>query len=152
MREKKRLLSDAKGTPSVTGIDEQIVAEHRRIRDLTHQLDDTSGLRELLTGLAELRAALVAHFLREEEAEGLFDMIRSMAPRLLERMTQLEHEHQSILEDIDALGARARACLAGPVAEVLGEARAVTRRLRNHEAAEDEVLLDTVYNDLGQGG
>ena len=144
-------MSDPSGTPSVTGIDEQIVAEHRRIRDLTRQLDETSELRELLTRLAQLRVELVAHFLREEEVEGLFNMIRSMAPRLLGRMAQLETEHYTFLDDIDVLGARARACLTGPVAEVLREAHALTRRLRNHEAAEDEVLLDTLYNDLGQG-
>ena len=89
--------------------------------------------------------------MREETAEGLYNMIRSMAPRLLGRMAQLEKEHQTFLDDIDLLGTRARECLAGPVAEVLREAQALTRRLRKHEAAEDEVLLDTLYNDLGQG-
>jgi hypothetical protein len=151
MPEEEGLMNDPIGTPSVTGIDEQIVAEHRRIRDLTRQMDDAGDLRELLTRLAELRSALVGHFLSEEAAEGLYDMIRSMAPRLLGRMAQLEKEHPTFLADIDALAAGARACLAGPVAEVLGEAQALSRRLRNHEAAEDEVMLDTLYNDLGQG-
>ncbi len=144
-------MNDPSGTPSVTGIDEQILAEHRRIRDFTHQLENVGELRELLTRLAELRVALVAHFLGEEAAEGLYDMIRSMSPRLLGRVAQLEKEHQTFLADIDALAARARACLAGPVAELLGHAQGLARRLRNHEAAEDEVMLDTLYTDLGQG-
>jgi hemerythrin HHE cation binding domain-containing protein len=145
------LMGDPGGKHSVAGVDEQIVAEHRRIRELARQLDHAPELRELLTRLAELRGMLVAHFLREEAAEGLYNMIRSMAPRLLGRMAQLEKEHQTFLDDIDKLGTRARECLAGPVAEVLREAQALTRRLRKHEAAEDEVLLDTLYTDLGQG-
>ena len=32
-----------------------------------------------------------------------------------------------------------------------GDARALARRLRTHEAAEDEILFDTLYGDLGQG-
>jgi hypothetical protein len=144
-------MSDPSSTPSVTGIDAQTLAEHRRIRDLTSQLENNSELRELLTHLAELRLALVPHFFGEEAPDGLYAMIRSMAPRLLGRLDQLEREHQAFLGDIDALAARARLCLAGPVAEVLGEARALARRLRNHEAAEDDILLDTMYTDLGQG-
>lgn len=136
----------------MAGIDAQILAEHRRIRDLTRRLESNTGeLHELLTRLAELRSALVAHFVVEEAPDGFYDMIRSMAPRQLGRVDQLKKEHQAFLADIEALAARARACLAGPVAEVLGEAQALARWLRSHEAAEDDVLLDTVYNDLGQG-
>ena len=145
-------MGDPRSTPSVVGIDAQILAEHRRIHDLTRQLENNTGeLRELLTRLAELRSALVAHFLGEEAAGGFYDTIRSMAPSQLGRVDQLEKEHAAFLADIDALAARTRACLAGPVAEVLGEACALARRLSNHEAAEDEVLLDTLYVDLGHG-
>jgi Hemerythrin HHE cation binding domain len=144
-------MSDSSGTSPVAGIDAQILAEHRHIGDLAGQIDTTGELGDLLTRLAALRSALLPHFLVEEAADGFYDMIRSMAPRLLGRMDQLEREHQALLADIDALTARARACLAGPVAEVLADAHRLTRRLRNHEAAEDEILLDTMYTDLGQG-
>ncbi len=144
-------MNDPSAMPPVSGIDPQILAEHRRIRDLTRQLKETSELRVLLTRLAEFRAVLVAHFLGEEATDGLYDTIRSMSPRLLGRVDQLEKEHQAILVAVDALAERARACLAGPVADVLGEARALARRVSNHETAEDNVLLDTVYTDLGQG-
>ena len=144
-------MSDPSSTPPVTGIDAGILAEHRRIRDLTYKLENTGELHELLARLDEFRSALVPHFLGEESVDGLYDMIRSMAPRQLSQVNRLEREHQAFLADIDALATRALACLAGPVAEVLGLACALARRLRNHEAAEDDLLLDTLYSDLGQG-
>ena len=36
-------------------------------------------------------------------------------------------------------------------ATALAEARALGRRLRTHEAAEDSRLVDTLYDDSGQG-
>ncbi len=144
-------MSDPSTTPPVTGIDARILAEHRRIRDLTRQVENASELRELLARLAELRSLLVAHFVAEEAEGGLYDGIRSLAPRQMGRVDQLEREHQVFLADIDRLAARAKTCLAGPMAEVLGEGRALARGLRDHEAAEDDILLDTLYTDLGQG-
>ena len=144
-------MNEPNSTPPVSGVDEQILAQHRRIRDLTRQLENTGELREFLARLDDLRSALIEHFLGEEAAGGFYDTIRSMTPRQLALVDQLEKEHEAFLASIDALAARARACLAGPVAEVLGEARVLTSRLREHEAAEDNVLIDTLYADLGQG-
>lgn len=144
-------MSDPSTTPPTAGVEPQILAEHRRIRDLTRQIENTGELRELLIRLAEFRSVLVAHFFSEEAEAGFYDTIRSMTPRQPGRVAQLEKEHQALLADLDALAAGARACLAGPVAEVLGGARALTCRLRDHEAAEDDILLDAVYTDLGQG-
>ncbi len=144
-------MNDPHSTPPVVGMDAQLLAEHRRIRELGRHIENTGELRELLTRLAAFRSALVAHFLSEEAADGFYDTVRSMVPRQIGRVDQLEREHPAFLGDIDALAARAHACLAGPVAEVLGDARALARRLRNHEAAEDEILFDTLYGDLGQG-
>ncbi|MBI2527152.1 MAG: hemerythrin domain-containing protein [Candidatus Rokubacteria bacterium] len=144
-------MSDPENTSAVTAGDQQLLAEHRRIRELTRRLEETGNLGELLTRLTEFRAAVVAHFLSEEAADGFYDTVRSMAPRQIGRVDQLEREHQALLADIDALAARALACLAGPVAEVLRGAPTLARRLRHHEAAEDEILFDTLYGDLGQG-
>jgi hemerythrin-like domain-containing protein len=132
-------------------MNDQLLAEHRLIREFTRQFENASELRALLTVLAEARPTLVAHFATEEEDEGFYDRVRSMAPNCIERVDRLEREHQAFLKDLDALVARSQACLAGPVAEILGDARLLAQRLRRHEVAEDEIVVDTLYGDLGQG-
>jgi hemerythrin-like domain-containing protein len=141
----------ASGEPQLTAVGESVLAEHRQIRDLSHEIESTSDLLQLLSRLQHFRSVLVTHFLAEEAVGGFYDTLRSMAPRQIRMVYQLEHEHGALLADIDRVVERARACLAGPVAAVLAEAGAVVRRLQTHETAEDDVLLDTLYVDLGQG-
>lgn len=137
-------------TPAPT-MNERWLAEHRRIRELTNQFERAAELRELLAILGEARPNLVAHFLGEEADEGFFARVRSTAPNESQRVDRLERQHQAFLADLDGLTARAQACLAGPVAEILGDARSLAKRLREHEVAEDTVVADTLYGDLGQG-
>jgi hypothetical protein len=138
-------------TPSASGISPELLAEHFRIRDLTRQLGKARDLHELLTRLAHLRPLLVAHFGREEGPGGLFDTIRSMGLDHVGRLDRFAGEHQSLLADLDALVACAQACLAGPVAEILRDGQALASKVRRHEAAEDNLLLDTLYTDFGSG-
>jgi len=144
-------MAGATGKPPVTGAEAQLLAEHRRIRNLTRQIEGSRDLPELLQRLQEFRTLLVPHFLGEEAIDGLYDIIRRMSPRQLARVDDLEKEHRAFLAAIDEVAERARACLAGPVAAVLTEARALARRVRDHEAREDALLLDTMYVDLGHG-
>jgi hypothetical protein len=135
----------------ISGVDARILAEHRRIRDTVRRLEETPDLGELLMRLADFRGLLVVHFPAEEAPDGFFDAIRSTAPRHLGRLEELRREHAMLLASVDAVAARVRACLAGPVAEVIEEARNLARGVRRHEAAEDELLVDSFYTDLGQG-
>jgi hypothetical protein len=97
-----------------------------------------------------LRAALVPHFQAEETAGGFFDVVRDAAPRHLGRVAQLAREHEAFLAGIDDLVAGARACLAGPVAQVLTQAEQLAGRLRAHEAGENELMIDALYVDIGE--
>lgn len=144
-------MADPDTTRPAAGIDPEIAADHRRIRDASRHIRDAADLGQLLVHLAEFRAVLAVHFSREEADDGFYDMVKSMSPRLLGAVDRLEHEHALILAEVDRLSDLARQCLAGPVAEVLARARALGNRLRRHEAAEDRILLDTFYTDLGQG-
>jgi hypothetical protein len=56
----------------------------------------------------------------------------------------------AFLSDVDGLVARAQACLAG-AAQILGDARSLAQRIRKHEVAEDQIVADSLYGDLGQG-
>jgi uncharacterized protein YhaN len=145
-------MTDAGGKPPATGVEEQILAEHRNIRELGQRIENSRGLVELLELLQEFRTLLERHFVSEEAPDGFFDALRNTACRPLTKVDQLEKEHWALLTQLDRVSQGARVCLAGPVAAVLTEARALTRRIRAHEAAEDALLLDTVYTDLGQGG
>jgi|GEM_PF-2277543 len=144
-------MADPGGRPPVTGAEEELLAEHRRIRDLTRQIETVSDLRELLRLLQDFRALLVPHFLAEEGTDGFYEIIRRMSPRQLALADALEREHFAFLVEIDRVAERARACLAGPVAAVLAEARMLAHRVTEHEAREDNLLLDTMYVDLGHG-
>jgi hypothetical protein len=144
-------MAEASDSPKLAGTDARILAEHRRIRDLTQQIESAGDLPELLGHLEPFRSLLELHFMGEEVADGLYDAIRAMAPRQIARLSQLEKEHRAFLADLDRVADHARQCLAGPVADVLNEARGVVQRLLAHERAEDDVLMDTMYTDLGQG-
>ena len=144
-------MARASGKPPVTGADEQLLVEHRRIRDLTRRIENSRDLPELLRRLQEFRSLLVPHFLGEEAPDGFYDTIRRMSPRQLARVDQLEKEHPAFLAEIDRVAERARACLAGPVAAVLAEARTLVHRMSEHEACEDDLLIETIYVDLGHG-
>jgi hypothetical protein len=135
----------------VQGVDEQILAEHNRIHELNDQLQATSAMPDLLACIAELRATLVRHFAVEEEPGGFFDTVRELEPGHHARIDALEKEHAVLLAALDALAERCAACI-GTIASVQGDARALGHRLAAHEAAEDHVLIDTMYTDLGQAG
>lgn len=138
--------------PSPVAAAEQLLAEHRRVQEAIASLRRAEDLRELARQARELRTLLVGHFLAEEVPGSFYDWVRTAATRHLERLSRLLAEHEALLAELDALAARAEACLAGPVAAVLTEARRFADRLERHERAEDEVLVDTLYTDLGQGG
>jgi hypothetical protein len=144
-------MTDRQQSSFATGIDERILSEHNRIQELNRQLQTCSDLTALLACVVELRAFLVRHFAAEEEPGGFFDTVRDLAPGHHARVDALEREHAVMLAELDALAARANACL-GAIAAVQGDARAVGHRLAAHETAEDHVLIDTMYTDLGQAG
>jgi uncharacterized protein (UPF0262 family) len=144
-------MSDPGSSVPATGLEGDILAEHRVIRELTQQLEKLNGLHELLVHLTQLRPVLVAHFLKEEATDGFYEQIRAMAPRHLNLVDALQREHAAFIADMNELARQANDCLAGPVAEVLAAARALAGRLRKHETNEDDVLLEMLYTDLGQG-
>jgi hypothetical protein len=144
-------MSEPGSRDPVTGVEPHILTEHREIRALGEHIENSQDLVEVLGLLQDFRTLLVGHFASEEARDGFFDVIRAMTPRQLAKVGHLEKEHSALLAEVDRVGESARACLEGPVAAVLAGARALVHRLRTHEAAEDALLLDTVYDDLGQG-
>ena len=137
--------------PPVMPTEDQLLAEHRRIRALLRLVEGSRDLTQLLRLLDELRGILPRHFRVEEAPDGFYDTLRRTSPRQLASLDELQREHPALLEQIDGLTDQARACLAGPVAAILAEACVLVRRVKEHEKREDELLLDTIYIDLGHG-
>jgi hypothetical protein len=140
-------MSEVDNNPVVV---EGVVSDHRRIREVTTLLLATSDLGGLLKLLAELRGLLERHFVAEEAPDGFYDTMRLAAPRNTGKIDRLKREHSALMTDLERLMAKAKLCLEGK-GEVLREASDLTRRLRDHECQEDNLLVDTVYSDLGQG-
>jgi hypothetical protein len=131
-------------------IGDEILADHRMIRDVAKVVQSTSDLSELLKRLAEFRVLLERHFVTEEAPDGFYETLRITAPRHIVQIDQLKREHPMFLADLDRVSERVKLCLAAK-GEVLREARALTARLWDHETREDSLFLDSIYTDLGQG-
>lgn len=136
---------------SIAHTRDELLEEHQKIRGITEGIENAHDLNDLLRRLEEFRSLIEPHFGGEEAAGGFFDVVRSMAPRHLGRIAQLETEHRQLLSEIDRLAERARACLEGPVAEILRGAGDLAGRLHAHEARENELLIDAMYTDIGHG-
>lgn len=141
-------VAKARGVDATTAA---VVEQHRTIHELADRIAHARSLVELLHQLKEFRALLATHFLAEESPGGFFDVVRGRAARHAAAVERLQREHGSFLGDIDRLADAARACLAGPVAELLQEARALAGRQREHEDRENALLIDAMYTDGGQG-
>lgn len=144
-------MPDPAGEGAILSATVQAIEERCRIRELTERLGHAPSLVELLRRLQELRSFMALHFTDEEAPGGFFDVVRTQASRHLGTVQQLETEHAALLGELDRLAKGARACLVGPVAEILKQAREFALRLHEHEARENELLIDALYVDVGGG-
>ena len=145
------MMTEPGGEGAIPGANAQALEDHRKIRELTGRLAQAPSLLELLRRLQELRALMAPHFREEEAPGGFFEIVSTQASRHLGAVRQLEQEHAALLSEIDGVAERARACLMGPVAEILKQAKALVRRIESHESRENELLIDALYVDVGGG-
>ncbi len=127
-----------------------IEQDHHAIKEILGRLEATTDLHVLLPVLEELRSALAEHFVREEEPEGVHELIASMSPNTVASLQNVLGEHQAFRERLDSLINGARACLEGPLAEVLREAAVLSENLHDHEARETALFTDAAFTDLGR--
>ena len=130
--------------------EETIEKDHHAIKEIQERLEATTDLHILLPILEELRLSLVAHFAREEAPEGMHEIIADMAPNTVASLQNILGEHQDFLDRLDSLIERGRACLTGPLAEILHDASALSESLHDHEARETALFTDAVFTDLGR--
>lgn len=128
----------------------QILEEHRQIKELIHRIEHTPDLSELGSGLEQLKPLFERHFAREESLDGLHSNIRDRAPEHAGTIERLKQEHGELLADVSALHRQVAACLEGRM-RIETSCSELLRKIREHEARENEVFLDAICIDLGQG-
>lgn len=135
--------------PGFDPVADQLIEEHRRISEAMARVEAARDLPELLARLDEFTALLVPHFKAETAPGGFFDVVRERASGHFGRLAELEGEHQTLLDAVERVTREARACLEGPIAAILKQARTLTAQLHDHETRESQLFLDSMYTDIG---
>ena len=130
---------------------DRIVEEHRALGDAAARLGKTTDPHKLIPRLEKLRNQLEHHFEGEEAIDGIREDVSTTAPYLLGSLDKIFEEHREFLAEIDAIEAKTRACVEGPLAEILQDVVRLIRRLRDHEERETELISDVYYTDYGEG-
>ena len=138
----------------------EIVAEHEALRAHVAELrtlitaapsdatrDDFT--RRLAVATARLRERLGAHFALEERG-GYLDGVTAVRPGLQTTVDKLNRQHADLLGEADRLTASLRN--PGPVPpDAAGQVAHLLDHLTAHEIEENELLQETVIDDLGAG-
>jgi hypothetical protein len=131
-------------------------------RDLMHRVSHLRGwwnevaelgmprFGELASRLVELRDILADHFRREEQG-GYMTPALSAAPQLARQVSELQSQHEVLLERIDDLVSRLRCCdPAFPGWQVAKEEfEEILSDLREHEVAENMLMQSAFEQDVG---
>ena len=74
-----------------------IEQDHHAIQEILERLEAATDPGVLVPLFEELRAALAEHFEREEEPDGLHEIVASMAPNTVASLQNVLGEHQDFL-------------------------------------------------------
>lgn len=125
------------------------------VEDCLAQPPDTGGkwVAMLIERLRPLRQGLADHFVSEEKG-ALFGTLPIARPRLARRLDVLKNEHPVILERLEKILADAEK-LDDPEIFELREMNAAVQlfiaTLRRHEAAENEIVMHSLWDEIGVG-
>ena len=115
-------------------------------------LSPAAGLR-LAALVSDLRDRIAFRFALEE-AYGYFEDPVAVAPRLSERVEQLQSEHGKLFVDacrmVDVFE-NSKPGLPGDLAGVQKMCSDFLRRFQTHEAAEDALIVQAFHEDIGVG-
>jgi hypothetical protein len=132
--------------------------DFRQLLDRTHRLLCTSPLhvtrRQLVELLGELRDQLALHFALEE-AYGYFEDAVEVAPELCHRAESLRAEHAQFFRDLCELEDQAERWLyheasARVLRHIAVGFHAFHERLLEHEAHENDLILEALAEEIGE--
>jgi iron-sulfur cluster repair protein YtfE (RIC family) len=141
---------------------EQTLEEHGSCMKLVAEVescldsrpDDVRGwLADLRRALSSLKDAMQQH-MKDEEAGPIFRRLPERYPRLAAPLERLESEHPELQRNIGEVLKCAQA-LDNPelfdLRELNARVQLFVARLRRHEAAENEIVLEAYWDDFGGG-
>ena len=121
---------------------------------LDHQPDDSSlWIGQLLDHLPGLARTMREHF-EDEERGPLFAELPQRHPHVSDRLDALKNEHPRMLVEIDKiidLTGGMRDAEVYELRELNARIQLFVARLRRHEAAENELMYELYWNDIGTG-
>jgi hypothetical protein len=126
--------------------------DHHALNEVLRRMLTTRDLNLLIPLLRELNQLLKDHFAREEESDGLYQVVNDAAPQHLEQVQKLLSEHGGFLATVSSLEEKAKACIDKPQDEIFSEIALLCQNLEMHEAMENDILTDALYRDLGESG
>jgi hypothetical protein len=155
-------MSDRVKEDAGSALVDETLDEHSGCMKLVAEVEDCLDRRpdnpkawvaELRGKLARLDGALRKHF-QGEEAGPIFRSLPTRHPRLAEPLAALEAEHAVMLDELTAVLGRAEA-LESPEVFELRELNARVQlfvaRIRRHEAAENELVIQAYWDEVGVG-
>lgn len=110
--------------------------------------DELSAARRIAPDLRSLREHLVHHFELEEEGK-LFEDIVLRLPWASEKAESVRDEHPRILQVVDALTERFQDVEESALETAREELCDFVRLLQRHESAENELIQQAYYTDVG---
>jgi len=130
----------------------KLVAEVERCLDRSPE-DVQGWLADLRRALSSLKDAMHEH-MKVEETGPIFRKLPERYPRLAAPLARLESEHPELERNIGEVLERAQA-LDNPelfdLRELNARVQLFVARLRRHEAAENEIVLEAYWDDFGGG-
>ena len=136
----------------------KILSEHEDLRallqTLERQVQQPAGPDAWLENLRETLSRLVdlcsEHFRLEEQA-GLHVQLREQSPRLAFRLEKLLSDHARILEALRKLvtDLPIESIASGGVDPLKERVLGVLEAVHEHERAENEIMMDAYWQDLG---
>ena len=131
---------------------EAVLAEHKELRAITHEMKEAGSRDALLAHLEGLHSRAMQHFAREEAPGGFYDSVLKQAPRHAAALEALRAQHTAFLDDAEHLIGRLRThAPKAPLDELVADANALAERFQDHESQENEMLLEVMNTDLGAG-
>jgi hypothetical protein len=127
----------------------QIQDEHTRLKEVLEQISHTTDLQILVPLLQDLRTILLGHFRHEEQDGGLHSAVSEPHPHLRDQVDGVLGEHRTLLDSLDSILGTAREVLEVTTPNILLDVANMTRKLRDHDIRETELLTDAKYIDLG---
>lgn len=128
-----------------------VLAEHRALREILARMREAEKREDLVARLLEFRSATRQHFDGEEAPGGFYENVILSAPRHQAALEDLREEHGRFLMEAERLTLTARECPDEELDRLRTDVRSLVERLDDHEARENEILLEVMNTDLGAG-